>query len=320
MSDAIPSKAGVYRIFNALNQHCYIGSSVDIRKRVHKHFSELRTGTHHSLHLQRAFVLYGSSVFDVEVLEVLEPYEPRQTFIRHLRTREQYYFGSMSPEYNVSPNAECPMPILSPESRKKVGRAVRAWRLSPEGQEHTRKHNEWLWSNPELRAIISAKAKARMGTDEARETSRQRATDQWHDNEERRARARALALAQWQDSEIRAKRIAAIRNRAPISEETRAKIRAASSGRKASEETRAKMRAKRHGVPQGPHSLETRRKIGDAQRGRPRGWEYTPESRAKLSASLKGKKKTPEHLAKLRASRAATRRAKMLQAGQQALF
>lgn len=263
MSDAIPSKAGVYRIYRIETGDEYVGSSQNLVRRWKYHVQRLGRGLHHARHLQNAWNKYGSDAFAFEILEIVED-------ISVLLEREDFYIQSRISVYN---------------------------------------HRRIASSNLGVR-----------WPDDARESNRQRVRAEWSGNEERRAKARALALRQWQDPEIRAKRLAAIHNRGPVSEETRAKIGKARRGRKASEETRAKQSAAHRGRKMGPCPPERREKIGAAQRGRPRGWEYTPESRAKLSASLKGKKKSPEHLARISASRAATRRAKMLQAGQQPLF
>lgn len=137
-------------------------------------------------------------------------------------------------------------------------------------------------------------------------------SESWQGDDARREATRAKALETWADPVIREARLKGVTGRV-VSDEMKAKLRAANLGKKASKETRAKMRAQRAGVPQGPHSAETRKRIGDAQRGRPRGWTYSDESRAKLSASLKGKPKSPEHIAKMKATRARQRLEKLLE-------
>ena len=47
--------SGIYMIYNTINNKIYIGSSVDIIKRMDSHLSYLRNGKHHSVHLQRAW-------------------------------------------------------------------------------------------------------------------------------------------------------------------------------------------------------------------------------------------------------------------------
>lgn len=84
--------------------------------------------------------------------------------------------------------------------------------------------------------------------------------------------------------------------------ETKAKISAIKIGKPghpATEETRAKLRAAwLLRPPPKPLSAETRRKIGESQRGK----TISVECRQKISAALTGRPKSPEHRAKLSAA------------------
>lgn len=75
---------------------------------------------------------------------------------------------------------------------------------------------------------------------------------------------------------------------ASISDETRAKMRAAKLGRSASPETRAKMSAARKGKP--CHTEQSRRLLADLARGNRNcvGMRHSPEARAKMSSARKG--------------------------------
>lgn len=56
-------KTGVYAIVvNKFKK--YIGSAINIDKRLDEHLNDLRRGDHHNKHLQRAFYKYGESNFD----------------------------------------------------------------------------------------------------------------------------------------------------------------------------------------------------------------------------------------------------------------
>lgn len=116
--------------------------------------------------------------------------------------------------------------------------------------------------------------------------------------------------------EERAKISEANRNRPPISEETRAKMRAAQLGRKRapfsdehrarmseakrnpSEATRENIRAAWRG--RAPMSDTTRIKISERQIGK----IMSPETRAKISASMRGRKKSPETRENMRKAQA----------------
>jgi group I intron endonuclease len=60
---------GIYQIQNKLTKQCYIGSSVRIKKRFYNHKSDLKTGRHHSIKLQRAWNKYGPEAFEWSILQ-----------------------------------------------------------------------------------------------------------------------------------------------------------------------------------------------------------------------------------------------------------
>lgn len=89
----LPRQAGICMICNILNNHKYIGSTNDFKRRLMKHRSELRKNKHHSTPLQRAFNKYGEDKFSITILEVCEPIHDTLIML------EQKYLD-LSPEYN----------------------------------------------------------------------------------------------------------------------------------------------------------------------------------------------------------------------------
>lgn len=65
----LPAGPGVYRIVNDRTSWSYIGSSVDVRARVQRHFDELRSGRHPNARLQGAFSVQGGGGFRAVVLQ-----------------------------------------------------------------------------------------------------------------------------------------------------------------------------------------------------------------------------------------------------------
>lgn len=64
----------IYKIRNVVNGKFYVGSTMDTRERFRTHRKRLRTGKHHSKHLQAAWTKYGEDCFVFEVVEsVLAP-------------------------------------------------------------------------------------------------------------------------------------------------------------------------------------------------------------------------------------------------------
>lgn len=89
--------SGVYQIINTVNGNCYIGSSIDIKKRWNGHRRLLERGKHHSRHLQNAWGLYSADCFRFLIIEQCDE--------KQLIEREQYYIDTLRPEYNILPFA-----------------------------------------------------------------------------------------------------------------------------------------------------------------------------------------------------------------------
>ena len=59
----------IYKITNNITQKCYVGWTINLKKRTDKHFRDLRANRHHSTKLQRAFNKYGMDAFDTTIVE-----------------------------------------------------------------------------------------------------------------------------------------------------------------------------------------------------------------------------------------------------------
>jgi group I intron endonuclease len=62
---------GIYKITNIVNNKCYVGSSINIKNRIYKHFWLLSNNKHYNLHLQKSYNKYGKSNFIYEVKKKL---------------------------------------------------------------------------------------------------------------------------------------------------------------------------------------------------------------------------------------------------------
>lgn len=121
---------GIYEILCMANGRRYVGSAVDIQKRWRQHYTGLTSGSHHSIHLQRAWNKHGESVFVFRVIE--------RCCSDELIRREQHYIDNMSPEFNSNQVAGSMLGFRhSEESRKKMAASRPSGFASFAGRRHT---------------------------------------------------------------------------------------------------------------------------------------------------------------------------------------
>lgn len=211
-------RSGIYEIRNLLNGKRYIGSAVNLRIRWNAHRGALSRGTHHSLHLQRAWNLSGSCWFLFSVLEYVEKDD--------LLSAEQSWLDSALPEYNKARFAGSTFGIRLSQERKEKIRAKAIGRR---------------WTE-EAKAKVSAALTGRKMSAEfcAKLRGNQHAKGLRHSEEWKKATS---------ERQLGSKR--------PKTPEHRAKIAAALRGRKASPEAIANQRAAQLGKKRGPYRLKT---------------------------------------------------------------
>ena len=93
-------KSGIYKITNTVNGKFYIGSSVNIDRRLNEHKSMLVGGTHRNPILQRAWDKHGGDKFTFEVIE--ECVNDQKVCFE----REQYYLDLFKPFLEIGYNIE----------------------------------------------------------------------------------------------------------------------------------------------------------------------------------------------------------------------
>ena len=142
----MPAISGVYQILNKINGKCYVGSSVNVEKRLRGHFDRLRKGKHTS-HLQNAFNKYGEDAFETHVL--------KKCSILMLLVWEQRFINRLKPEYNNVPIAGNTLgyrstkeqieanrarnigKTLSKETKDRIGASVKGQQVWWIGKSHT---------------------------------------------------------------------------------------------------------------------------------------------------------------------------------------
>ena len=113
----------IYKIRNVVNQHYYIGSTVDSRKRFWEHRKDLRLGVHVCVRLQRAWNKHGEDCFKFEIVEQLSSRE--ELYPAEQKWLDEHYGTEYC--YNVSRYADSPMRDASPEMRARIAAKTKAW-------------------------------------------------------------------------------------------------------------------------------------------------------------------------------------------------
>lgn len=119
---------GLYVIENTLNGNWYVGTTVDFDRRFSVHRRLLRTGRHHSPHLQYAWNKYGEAAFRFMRLTMIED---KAEMVRV----EQNFLDTLNPPYNISPTAASSAGVKRSEAtRERLRTAMR----DPKRLEHIR--------------------------------------------------------------------------------------------------------------------------------------------------------------------------------------
>jgi group I intron endonuclease len=132
-------ESGIYKILNTENGKMYVGSSINLKRRREKHFSQLKNNRHPNSHLQGAYNKYNKEKFEWIILE----YVPDNSIILQ---REQYwidFFKSYNREagYNLAPIAgNCLGAKWSEESKIKRSITRKALHLCGEKSPSFGKH------------------------------------------------------------------------------------------------------------------------------------------------------------------------------------
>jgi group I intron endonuclease len=123
----IATNSGIYIIHNLINNKIYIGSAVDINKRLCQHRSNLRGQRHINSHLQHAWDKYGKDSFEFKVIIHCEP-----ILLLHY---EQMYIDEYEWDmlYNINPVAGSSLGMKHTDNAKKnMSKASKGKKKSPE--------------------------------------------------------------------------------------------------------------------------------------------------------------------------------------------
>lgn len=111
--------SGIYCIENNINNKVYIGSAINLKRRLGKHFSELKHNKHGNIKLQRFYNKYRNFVIlTYKILEYCEPI--------NLIKREQYHLNLHNIEdlFNINIIANSRLGVKSSENTKQKIRSA----------------------------------------------------------------------------------------------------------------------------------------------------------------------------------------------------
>lgn len=89
----VKRKAGIYMWTNKLNGKKYIGSSLNLRRRLLEYYNVNRLLNQNSMPINVALLKHGYHNFSLTILEIC--------VVDDLMSREKYFFEVYSPEYNI---------------------------------------------------------------------------------------------------------------------------------------------------------------------------------------------------------------------------
>lgn len=110
------SKSGIYRWVHIDSGRSYIGSSINLAKRLSSYYSISALIKTNNI-ISKALLKYGYSSFSLEILEYCTPIECLE--------REQYYLDLLKPEFNILTKAGSPLGYKhSEEAIKKISNSL----------------------------------------------------------------------------------------------------------------------------------------------------------------------------------------------------
>ena len=87
------NKSGIYRWVNNISKNTYVGSAINLSKRLNRYYHKSELTKKNARPINQALLKYGHSNFSLEILEYCSK--------DNLLERENYYLDTLKPEYNI---------------------------------------------------------------------------------------------------------------------------------------------------------------------------------------------------------------------------
>lgn len=292
----------------------YIGKANDPEKRLKGHIYKAKHETTHKGYWIMSLLSLGLAPIMQIIEEVpFSDWKERETYYIH------YYFEHGHPLTNILLGSEG-LGIIPPESRAKISAAHKGRKKAPFSEEWRRKLGDVSRGKKQSPEHIAKRTSTQRGSKHTPESIAKMSAAKQGKTRSPETHAKILAIQATPEykqkqsvahrgkkatPEHKAKLAAAGRGR-QVSSETREKLAAANRGRECLPETRAKLSDANKGTAPPnkgiPMSEEQKEKLSLANLGK----KPSPESRAKTSMALRGRKQSPEQVAKRVASRKRT--------------
>ena len=166
-----PKQPGIYAL--ECSNKIYIGSTVNLQRRIHSHFNLLRAGKHHNHYLQRAFDKHGQKAFNAIVLEVLPgaissellqreqewldvfvPWNPVEGYNIHATADSAARIGRLIPERLSVQLAGRRRGSMTAERKAAIAARLADYWREPGAKEYRAEQSREMWSRPDHRTRI----------------------------------------------------------------------------------------------------------------------------------------------------------------------
>ena len=156
-------KSGIYKIFNVINNKIYIGSSINVTRRIKQHIKKLETNNHINSYLQNSWNKHGKENFIFELLETCNE--------EKLLEREQFYMDfhkcyNRKSGYNINIRAD--RKVMSEETKRKISESQKGKTLSSEHKQKIGKSNKGKKQSPQTKKKRSLSMLGKKASDETR--------------------------------------------------------------------------------------------------------------------------------------------------------
>jgi group I intron endonuclease len=122
MLSHIKNGAGIYEIYNTINEKRYIGQSIRVRTRLLQHINLLRKNEHPNKHLQSSWNCYGEECFTFNILEYcdIENLDQKEdSYIAKYKANDQQFGFNYRVDNKTNRGLK-----WSPEQREKMVKAI----------------------------------------------------------------------------------------------------------------------------------------------------------------------------------------------------